>query len=274
MSQQLINLSTGSQYFYSSSNTPPGGVNQLLLFKSLHHLYYSGFNTGSGTIDFTSSYDNYIESSFTSGSRKMENLFVGDPNETIPTGSYLPTGSLVLFSIPRKHYGTHIEPGTLTLTSPSSSFWGGGTIIDDGEGNLITGSEHVGNIIYSHGQIIITLRPYTTHFIQNQSPDISFSSNVDIKTSTYNITIADYELNHTLNPTAQSGSTVINYSGSKYVQPSGVYSNNVTGSEFQPYITSVGLYNDADELIAVAKLSQPLPKPADTDLTIQVKLDV
>lgn len=274
MSQQQINISSGSQYFYSSSNTPPGGINQLLTFKSLHHLYYSGFNTGSGIIDFSSSYDNYLETSLISGSRKMENLFVGDPLETIPTGSYVPTGSLVLFSIPRRYYGNNIEPGTLQITTPTGTYWGGGTIIDDGEGNLVTGSSHVGNVIYSHGQIIITLRPYTLHFIENQSPDISFSSNLDIKTTTYNINVSDYELNHTLNPTAQTGSTILYYSGSKYVQPSGQYADNVTGSAFQPYITAVGLYNDSDELIAVGKLAQPLPKPADTELTIQVKLDV
>ncbi len=50
--------------------------------------------------------------------------------------------------------------------------------------------------------------------------------------------------------------------------------DNVSGSSFQPYITSVGLYNDGNELIAVGKLSQPLTKPADTELTIQVKLDI
>jgi hypothetical protein len=66
----------------------------------------------------------------------------------------------------------------------------------------------------------------------------------------------------------------LSYSGSKYLQPSGKYANNVTGSDFHPYITSVGLYNDSNELIAVGKLGQPLPKPADTELTIQVKLDV
>ena len=50
--------------------------------------------------------------------------------------------------------------------------------------------------------------------------------------------------------------------------------DNVSGSSFQPYITSVGLYNDTNELIAVGKLSQPLVKPAETELTVQVKLDI
>jgi hypothetical protein len=39
------------------------------------------------------------------------------------------------------------------------------------------------------------------------------------------------------------------------------------------YITSVGLYNDNNELLAVAKLSKPLKKEFDTEALIRVKLD-
>jgi hypothetical protein len=179
-------------------------------------------------------------------------------------------GEIVLFSIPRKYYGTNIEPGTVIISSSAAN-----TIItDDGEGNLISGSQQVGNVIYSHGQLIITQLPFITYFTDNPTPGISFSGNTEVKTAVYNLKVSDYELNHTLNPTAQSGSTVLQYSGSKFVQPSGIYADNVTGSAFQPYITTVGLYNDSDQLIAVGKLAQPLPKPADTELTIQIKLDV
>jgi len=49
--------------------------------------------------------------------------------------------------------------------------------------------------------------------------------------------------------------------------------NELTGSEFTPYITSIGLYNDANELLAVAKLSRPIKKSIDLDMTFIVKLD-
>ena len=55
---------------------------------------------------------------------------------------------------------------------------------------------------------------------------------------------------------------------------SGQIASNVSGSSFQPYITTVGLYNEANELVAVAKMGQPLPKSADTDMSIVVKLDM
>jgi hypothetical protein len=41
----------------------------------------------------------------------------------------------------------------------------------------------------------------------------------------------------------------------------------------QVYITTVGLYNDANELIAVAKTSQPIPKSFSREILIKMKLD-
>ena len=39
------------------------------------------------------------------------------------------------------------------------------------------------------------------------------------------------------------------------------------------YITTVGLYNDVQELLAVAKLSRPLPKDFTKEMLVRVKLD-
>lgn len=262
MAQDYIDISSNSQYFYTSSYTLTSGSHKLLNFKSIQHLYYSNFNTGSGLIINSGSYDNYLETSFSSGSRKLNN-----------------DGEGMIYSIPQKIFGTHLEPSTVQISSSyTSAYLGGCVILDDGEGNLIEGNTHVGNVIYSHGQLIITHGSYFLHLSASEAaddrPTISFKSNLPIHTKTYSVKISDYEFNHTLNPSAQTGNTVLTYSGSKYLQPSGKYANNVTGSAFQPYITSVGFYNDSNELVAVAKLAQPLPKPADTELTIQVKLDV
>ena len=41
----------------------------------------------------------------------------------------------------------------------------------------------------------------------------------------------------------------------------------------QVYITTVGLYNDANELVAVAKLSRPLLKDFTKESLVRVKLD-
>ena len=39
------------------------------------------------------------------------------------------------------------------------------------------------------------------------------------------------------------------------------------------YVTSVGLYSPDNELLAVAKLSEPLKKDPSTEFTIRVRLD-
>lgn len=249
-----------------------------LTYKGLNQLYYSNFVSGSvETTDsnHTGSFDNFLESSFTSGSRHLFN-----------------TASV--FTLPTKMVGTHIEPLTFKMGTKVEyieiqddyivpGYFYTGLIVDDGEGVLRDGSTNgpiVGNIIYSHGQIIITDETLAASYIDlvNSSGSLdlpmSWKSNQPIYTYNYNVKISDYEYNYTFNPTAQTGSTALVYSGSRYTQPSGILADNVTGSYFQPYITTVGLYNDSNELIAVAKLAQPLPKSANTEMTIQVKLDI
>jgi hypothetical protein len=65
-----------------------------------------------------------------------------------------------------------------------------------------------------------------------------------------------------------------NYSANPtYVENSKVRVKNVAGDQPISYITTVGLYNAAGEMLAVAKLSEPLRKDPNNDLTIRVRLD-
>lgn len=143
-------------------------------------------------------------------------------------------------------------------------------IIDDGDGNLIySGSEKsytkprkvVGDVIYNQGMAVIT-DPATARYISTYSSlNLRWKSNQPIYTYNVHCKVKDSEMNFTYNRTAVTGSN-------------GVITSNVTGSAFSPYITTVGLYNDANELIAVAKTSRPIPKPLNTDMTLVVKLDL
>jgi hypothetical protein len=90
----------------------------------------------------------------------------------------------------------------------------------------------------------------------------------------YKCTIRESEFNATLNPSAQvSGSINVVNSSSFYIPFDGTLANNVTGSYFNPYVTTVGLYDEAQNLLAIGKLSQPLPTSATTDTTILINLD-
>lgn len=162
---------------------------------------------------------------------------------------------------------------------------------DDAEGNLyVSGSninEKVGDIIYPHGMAIVTDSRYTNLINQaylNKSTRLkvtmSFENTQPIFTHNYHCKIRESEYNFTYNPSALSSSLKIVYDndGNTYNTSSavsdGVIKNNLTGSAFQPYITTVGLYNDANELIAVGKTGQPIPKSANTEMTIIVKIDI
>ena len=59
-----------------------------------------------------------------------------------------------------------------------------------------------------------------------------------------------------------------NYSYNKTLLQSGSAQNLVsfaTGSDFTPYVTTIGLYDDGNNLLAVAKLSQATPMSSTTD---------
>jgi hypothetical protein len=59
-----------------------------------------------------------------------------------------------------------------------------------------------------------------------------------------------------------------------FYEQSTTYNNFVTHSNFEPYITKVGLYNDFNELIAIGQLSHPIKNDSTQLLGIQVRFDV
>jgi len=69
--------------------------------------------------------------------------------------------------------------------------------------------------------------------------------------------------NHTLNTSVrdQASSNPYNLEG---------FTSN---SFFKPFVTTVGLYNDAFELLAIAKLGSPIRCSDETDTTFVVRFD-
>ena len=77
----------------------------------------------------------------------------------------------------------------------------------------------------------------------------------------YKCTIRENEFNFSLNPSLISGST------------DGTVYGYVTSSYFSPFVTTVGLYDENQNLLAVGKLSQPVPTSPTTDTTILINID-
>lgn len=82
----------------------------------------------------------------------------------------------------------------------------------------------------------------------------------NISTSHYFVRVNNREFNYSNNPTFVTGST-------------GEFIQKLFETDPHVYITTVGLYDDANELLAVAKISKPIEKSFDKEVLIKVKLD-
>jgi Zn/Cd-binding protein ZinT len=89
--------------------------------------------------------------------------------------------------------------------------------------------------------------------------DLSFNNSTEINSTIYFCRAAHNKFNYSSNPT--------------YITGSKIRIKNVASDTPVSYITTVGLYNAANELLAVAKLSEPLKKDPTNELTLRVRLD-
>lgn len=93
------------------------------------------------------------------------------------------------------------------------------------------------------------------HRIKN----ISFNNTTQINSTIYFCRAPTTKFNYSSNPTYLSGSKI--------------RVKNVASDNPVAYITTVGLYNSSNVLLATAKLSEPLKKSVENELTIRVRLD-
>ncbi len=82
----------------------------------------------------------------------------------------------------------------------------------------------------------------------------------------YFVRVKNQDFNYSNNPTYV-------YDGTDGIHPRGMIYNQDFITNPTTYVTTVGLYNDNNELVAVAKLSRPALKTFDNELLIKVRLD-
>ena len=92
--------------------------------------------------------------------------------------------------------------------------------------------------------------------------------------------VLENDFNYSQNPTVFKYITRITgsralpfYSSSVGIITDGTIADNLTGSYFNPYVTTVGLYNEFNDLLVVGKLATPYPIPENTDITFIVRWD-
>ena len=127
----------------------------------------------------------------------------------------------------------------------------------------IVGTPNVGNIFYDNGFAIITHPTYMDVFNGGDLNTLKYKNTHLINENEYQCTMTEDEFEFTTNPTARK----IPFSDSEDV------ANFTTGSNFKPYITSVGLYDDMGNLLVVGKLAQPIKASSETDTTFVIRYD-
>ena len=99
--------------------------------------------------------------------------------------------------------------------------------------------------------------------IYTGSFNINFRNEHTIYENFVKCVVEESEFNLSYNPTLLSDKTNVSSSVASLA----------TGSEFRPYVTTLGLYNEQNELLMVAKLGKPMPISSETDMTFLVKYD-
>ena len=128
------------------------------------------------------------------------------------------------------------------------------------------GSPYVGNVFYQNGFITVTHPSYITALDNSTNgiiDTLQFQGSHLIYEHEYQCKIEEHEFNNTSNISARK-------IGSKFETE---LANFATGSNFKPYVTTVGLYNENNELLVVGKLASPIKVSNQTDTTFIVRYD-
>ena len=97
------------------------------------------------------------------------------------------------------------------------------------------------------------------HAVRHRIGNITFNNTTELNSTIYFCRANHNEFNYSSNPTYLSGSKI--------------RVKRVSTDAPITYMTTVGLYSADNELLAVAKLSEPLKKTPENELTLRVRLD-
>tara|TARA_R110001592_G_scaffold145915_2_gene369719 strand:+ start:1481 stop:3553 length:2073 start_codon:yes stop_codon:yes gene_type:complete len=128
------------------------------------------------------------------------------------------------------------------------------------------GSPYIGNIFYNNGFVAITHPGFISALDTTGDGIINtlqFQGSHQIYEHEYQCTIEEHEYNNTTNISARKIKS----------KDEEEMANFQTSSAFKPYITTVGLYNENNELLVVGKMAQPIRTSNETDTTIVLRWD-
>ncbi len=214
-----------------------------------------------------------------SRNRYKESLFPGSLTLTLRSGSNtltLTDNSQVTSTIVFKDAGRVFQlvsgsAGTINTTKTSTGYTVGsgsyGWFLPD-IGTILLNPLALTSSVANGGMALDTNRTSNTNTYNNWTLASAISGGASFTLNSQETITSDYifvrprssEFNYSENPSFISGST-----------GEVIYADFVSNP--QTYITTVGLYNDTNDLLAVAKLSRPLRKDFTKEALVRVKLD-
>jgi len=259
------------------------GIYEYVLYSSIKHIFYDRglFYSGSKI------YQNPIVT-FSSSIDSASNYVV---DNTFRTNVVNPPDESYVISIGQNFYGNRIKPGSFELMLGSDVT----KVQDDGYGNLLTNesNDYIGHIFYDQGVAVV--KHDTTSLTTSVSSsgikivggtvvNLDYTSETLVNRYEANIRLLPQEFNFSpFNPSilrTYSGSVELTEgTGSLVNVPSSSITNewnlyNMMGAGvIKPYVTSIGLYNDKYELLAVAKLAIPIQRTFDMEQIFIVRFD-
>lgn len=173
---------------------------------------------------------------------------------------------LYVINAAQRTYGEKIKPGSVNISSVSSAE----VIIDDGVGNLIVSSsqENVGHIFYDMGIAVIAAG--TGNEVDTDGLNLSNGSILDVE---FKATHTIYE--HTVICTMDVGDMAFTFNPSIAEEAASgeLIADAISSGSLTPYMTTVGLYNNENQLVAVAKFPRPIKRAPESQQTFIIRFD-
>jgi hypothetical protein len=136
-----------------------------------------------------------------------------------------------------------------------------GYLADRTEGGTVLQTQYVGNVFGKQGIVVFSSADYRVNDLLETPFTASYKSTVTIHELgvTTRLDAGDFNMSSNITLTSDNDQT---------------YRSFVSGSDFAPYVTSIGLYNDAGQLLAIGKLAQPIRKRNDVDINFLIRIDL